>query len=336
LSFSKVNDYQEAIYEFYLEQPVELGRKYFSPFREDDTAPSLAFFMSKGTLLFRDFGRHALKGDVFDFVKHLYNFKNKWEAAVQINHDMRLGFWNYSRIIPIKSLVAYREVTAKKLDPQEKVITFKQKSWYDRDLHYWSKFGVNESILDKFNTKTASTVYINGRPIWFYELSNPIYVYDFGNKNYKIYRPFNKILKFISTRGIHKIFQGYNQLPEKAEQVIITKAQKDVMSLYSLGVHAIAPNSENYHLPPELMMELSQRFKKIILVFDNDYSKTENSGVIRMKEICQKYSDNSQLEARVIPTRFLSTDLAELYENHGPIAVKTLINEGKNYKPSWI
>ena len=88
---------------------------------------------------------------------------------------------------------------------------------------------------------------------------------------FKIYRPYskNKSAKWRTNTGLHDL-QGWAQLPQYNDLLIITKSLKDVMVLYKLGYHAIAPGSESASLPVKIVDQLKERFKKIIILFDYD------------------------------------------------------------------
>ena len=53
------------------------------------------------------------------------------------------------------------------------------------------------------------------------------------------------------------MLQGAHQLPAEGELLVVTKSMKDVMCLYSLGITAIAPNSENLFLTESQFEKLS-------------------------------------------------------------------------------
>ena len=59
-------------------------------------------------------------------------------------------------------------------------------------------------------------------------------------------------------------------LPKMGEYLVVTKSLKDVMTLYNLGIPAIAPISENCFLSEAQYHRLKERFKHIILLYDND------------------------------------------------------------------
>jgi hypothetical protein len=63
---------------------------------------------------------------------------------------------------------------------------------------------------------------------------------------------------------------GFLQLQYNAPLLIITKSMKDVMVLRSLGYEAISPRGENIMLPPECIEYMKRKYRKILVLFDND------------------------------------------------------------------
>lgn len=72
-------------------------------------------------------------------------------------------------------------------------------------------------------------------------------------------------------------------IPKSGEYIVITKSLKDVMTLYCLGVPAIAPISENCFLSEAQYNRLRERFKYIVLVYDNDRPGLKSMISIRKK-----------------------------------------------------
>ena len=96
-----------------------------------------------------------------------------------------------------------------------------------------------------------------------------MYAYKVFNK-FKIYRPLSdKSIKWRGNLGSLDI-QGFEQLPEKGNLLIITKSLKDVMVLYELGYNSIAPASESTVIPEIAMGNIKKRFKKIVVFYDRD------------------------------------------------------------------
>lgn len=331
LSFDTVLKHisQEAIYSNYLGESIREDVRFRSVFRSNDSVPSLSFYATaNGWIKYKDFGMNYRAGNVFTFVKTLYNLNNEWEAVVQINHDFGLGLMNTSKTIPKQSLISSIVDFKEKIKRTEKILSFTHRPFMERDLYYWHKFNVNINTLQKFNVHCADVVYINNLPVWFYEIPNPIYAYIFNQIQYKFYRPlnWNKEGKFLSSRDIGNVYGGYEQLPKNGKYVIITKAMKDIMTLYSLGIPAIAPNGETYTINPKLIAELRLRFDKIFLMLDNDWHKPveDNTGINAMKIICQQYKD---IRPIIIPDQLKCTDIAEVMDDYGIRFTKTFINE---------
>jgi len=78
-----------------------------------------------------------------------------------------------------------------------------------------------------------------------------------------------------------KGLQGYDQLPEKGTLLIVTKSLKDVMLFYEFGIPAIAPASESVILSVEQHKELSQRFTKIVTLYDFDLTGVRSANKMR-------------------------------------------------------
>ena len=55
-------------------------------------------------------------------------------------------------------------------------------------------------------------------------------------------------------------------MPQNGEYLCLTKSLKDVMTLYSLGIPAIAPMSETCFLTDSQYSKVIKRFDKVILL----------------------------------------------------------------------
>jgi DNA primase len=88
---------------------------------------------------------------------------------------------------------------------------------------------------------------------------------------------------------------------------VITKGLKDVMTLSSLGINAVAVRSENTPLSENAYEILQSRFNKIYLWFDAD-----EAGRIGCKKMMDKYG---------IPCLFheekWGKDPSDIYKNYG-------------------
>lgn len=65
--------------------------------------------------------------------------------------------------------------------------------------------------------------------------------------------------------------------------------RKDVLSLAAHGYSAIAFNSETAKIPEDKLLELSERFHKIIFLYDTDTTGVKESS-LRVEEYKNKYN----------------------------------------------
>ena len=257
----KVSDYQ--LFKYYAGD-FTLGKSILSPLRKEKH-PSFLIYANGQGLKFKDFGS-GQKGSIFDFVMLKYGC-SFCKAIDIINKDFKNNCKSTEEVIggilipPIKHL--------------ETLIEIKKRKWcQSMDYKFWACYGLNKEILEKFNVFPISHAWINGKLI-NYSDKNIHYAYRFGNKIYKIYSPYSK-RKWIGNVKSH-ILQGYDQLPENGDLLIITKSLKDVLTLYTLGFSSIAPQSETNHISGDIVEGLKKRFKKLLVLYDNDRIGVESA-----------------------------------------------------------
>ena len=148
------------------------------------------------------------------------------------------------------------------------------------------------------------------------------YAFKFKNR-YKIYSPYEEKNKWLSNTN-KKDVQGYNQLPNKGERLIITSSLKDVMCLYSAGYNSIAMQSEMQIPDEKLISELKQRFNTIEILYDNDFNKIDNPGQVMANKICNLYGFNNIC----LPRTFESKDPSDLVSKEGSFnELKIILND---------
>jgi hypothetical protein len=149
-----------------------------------------------------------------------------------------------------------------------------------------------------------------------------MYAYKIFN-SFKIYRPLSKSRedKWRSNCTKYDI-QGWEQLPDEGDLLIITKSLKDIMVLRRFNVFSIAPHSEVSLLPESVLNEAKNRFKRILVLYDND--DAGRKGALEMKE---KYT----LETIEIPSHYLDIygvkDISDFVREFGEKKTQELINE---------
>ena len=254
---------QEEIYGFYLNEDITRLGVFHSPLREDNI-PSFALYFHKinrNILMFKDFAT----GDCGDFVvlvMKMFNLSYP-EALKKICFDMGLSSFNVEAV----QTVNYTKIIQK----NSVQLGIKKREWQKQDKIYWSSFGIKKATLEKFNVYPISYVFYNETAV---KTSDHAYAYVEIKDNrvsYKIYQPLeNKIKKWINNAN-YTVHQGYTQLPDTGEFLVITKSLKDVMSLHDcMSIPAIGLQSESVMMKDTVMEEYKRRFKKVICLFDND------------------------------------------------------------------
>lgn len=319
----KVSELQ--IFEYYFENRITLRESYTNPLRAD-SSPGCKFFIGRtNKLLFIDTSRQNSVRDCFGFVCDKYNCNLRMALQI-INRDFKLGFegeelghlvYDFSQ----PTLDYFEE----QKEEEKKLLCLKRAFRY-ADKKYWQQYGVDLMTLKKFNVIPIQTVFYDNRILWRNSEENPIYCYNFPNeKKKKIYRPLekDKKYKFISSSGMGGIYQGFDQLPKKGDLLIITKSMKDVMTLHGFGYPAIAPNSENCSIPLDFYDNLLDRFREIILFYDND-----EAGLLATSQI----SEDLDMSYILIPKQYGVKDISDFYKKYGPQDTETLLDE-LLYKP---
>jgi len=267
----------------------DVRTKLHSPFSKDSN-PSFSFRQTSTKLLWHCFS-NDLGGDAVALVAQIHNLD--YGQACQFIRNNYPSSSNIQKTTREPSKPAKIEVVLFDKDPE---------SFYD----YWSSFCISKQTLELYNIRAAKEVWLNDKLYSVYSDKSPVIRYLINGK-YKIYRPYGKSDKWISnTRLIDP--QGWKQLPEKGNLLIVGKAMKDILVFHELGINAIALCSESCNIPLEMYENLSKRFKKIITFLDND-----ESGFRAMIKIYNSY----QIEHYWVPIELECKDIAEFADNYG-------------------
>lgn len=299
---SRVSEYD--IYARYLGQ-FKIGYIYNSPFRKDKN-PSFGIFRSKktGKLLFKDHG-NGLCGDVIKFVQEFTGITNYNDLLNQIVKDL-----NIKNNTVLKS-------TKEQEKSEETVIGVVRQDFTEADIEYWKQFNIKTDTLKKYNVSSIKYYLCNGIVKGIYKEDNPMFAYKVYDR-FKIYRPYgDKYTKWRNNLTEYDI-QGYEQLPESGDLLIVTKSMKDVMCLREMGYNAISPSSESTFIPDRVLEVLKTRFKCILLCFDRD-----KAGVKSMRKIKLKTGLNGFL----VHKKFKSKDISDAVKNNGFDIVKNWLKE---------
>lgn len=301
---------EEDIFSKYIPH-FEVGMLINSPLREDKN-PSFGIFWSDkyDKVMFKDYRIGV--GDCFIFVSKLFNLSYV-DTLKKIANDFNLE--NYE--------IGYSNLqnTIERRKREKIILSIKAKNFSDLELSYWKQFGISKEILNLYNVYSVDKYYRNSYLRGWTTTYNPIFAYYFPRtNNLKIYRPFDtEENKWRTNANNDWDIQGYDQLPESGELLILTKSMKDVMCLRSLEYNAIATHAEGHLFNPDFFRHLSGRFKQIILFYDND-----ETGIKTAEKIANMYN----LKRIFIPDNDLEIkDISDYYKYYGKEETLKLLND---------
>lgn len=296
---------EEQLMEYYLHIPVKKGL-FRSPLRRDKQ-PTCSFYRNKsGTLIFKDFatGQHL---NVFDVVQSIFRC-DYFESLRIIANDFGIVQDNTLHKNPGKINLNPIKIKDKEISK----IQIEVQEFTDSELKWWGKYGISKDILKRFDVYSCKHVFLNDQLFAESQQHCPIFGY-YGKKYqglelWRCYFPKRTSFRFITNWPSKKI-QGYDQLPKKGKLLVITKSMKDSMCLYSCGITACAPNSENLFIPDKVLEDLKNRFENIVVLYDNDKPGLYNMAKIR--------KEHPELTYVFIPKRYGSKDISDFYKDHG-------------------
>ena len=312
---------EETYMSYYLGVPVKKGL-FRSPLRSDNHNTCSFFRGRSGNLYFKDFATGqclTFEGVVME--KYHCTYPN---ALKIIAKD-----FGYIQSSEVKKQEI--KIQPKFEGEKETFIQVEIKDFSESELKWWNSFGVTKQTLDKYKVYSIKTVFLNGNIYAQSTQHSPIYGYYFGKKEnivqWRIYMPKRKEFRFIGNVST-KTIQGYKQLPDNGKLLVITKSMKDTMLLSSLGIPAVAPNSETQFVSEKLLDEFRERFKNIVLLYDSDLT-----GVRFMNKIRKQYRD---LIVCMIPRKYGTKDISDFYQKYGRSKtielIKVSINKIKREK----
>lgn len=314
LILSKLSE--EQIFSFYIGSEIRSKKLFRSKLRNDKN-PTCSMYRSKsGALIYKDFATNQHL-NCFAYVMEL--FKCDYYSALKI-------IANDFNIVRDSSIVKNRgKIISKDFRIEEKEFSKIQveiQDFTELELKWWSKYGITPDILKKYNVYSCKHVFLNDQLVAKSQQHCPIFGYYGkkyqGNELWKIYFPKRKEYRFMGNYPSRKM-QGYEQLPKTGKVCVITKSQKDCMTLYSLGIPACAPNSETIIPNETIISDLKSRFKYIICLWDNDYT-----GISFLNKFRHKYPE---LIYTWIPRALKAKDISDYYKENGKKETIKLIKE---------
>ena len=314
-----LSQYSEETYmEYYLGIKVAKGL-FCSPLRRDNT-PTCSFYKNKsGELIFKDFNG-SFYGNFISVVMEKYHV-SYYKALQIIAEDFNLSKRHTDKVAvnPIKPSTTVFKDTG----PAD--VRVEIKDFTQEELNWWNSYGITLDILKKFNVYSCKNIFLNGELFKTIYKDNFMFGYYGGKKDnlelWRIYFPKQSNYRFLTNWPAKKI-QGLKQLKKDGDICVITKSMKDTMCLYSLGISAIAPNSENLFIADTILERLKFKFKYIIVLYDNDLP-----GIQNMRKIKKKHPE---LIYFYIPRHYNAKDISDFYKKYGKDKTLEFVKDNLN------
>lgn len=290
---------------------------HVNPLRPDNR-PTASFYRSASEeLIFKDWktGVHA---NFIDIVMEKYNVQYP-QALDLIAEDFGLLPKTRTKRSPLiqydGSKVVHKSGAQLQCEIQD--FTPTQYKW-------WNNFGITQKTLKLYKVFSVKSVFINGNYSCSSSNLSPIYGYyfgkDMGRELWKIYFPKRKNYRFLLNNNK---LQGYSQLPETGDILVITKSLKDVMTFHEMGIPAVAPQAESVIISQKQYDILSKRFKHI--VFNGDWDRAGQMFMINSRK---KYKGVALTFTK--PIRF-GKDVSDFVKHHGFKKAKRYIDIVKSH-----
>ncbi len=269
---------QKEIFEHYLDITVKLNELFVSPLRSDQH-PTCNFNWYNGMLYYRDWAEERPK-DCFNIVQELFQC-DFYQALIIIKTDLLDG---KDLRIPSNSNAYHRSRSSNQTDKSSKKrIRVKISKFHVENVKYLQQYGITSQQVKKYNVFSINKLWLDGRLCYTHNSKDPCLAYYFGktesgDQRWKIYFYKRDVYRFI---GNTNRINGLVQLPEKGDQLVITKSLKDVMCLDRLGVPAIAMQNETT-IPYDYIIEnLKKRFTNLYSFYDFDRTGVVNANKLK-------------------------------------------------------
>ena len=318
---SKISE--EDIFHKYMGVYPNTTDYFTNPFRQD-TFPDCKFYVDhRGTLKFNDFA-YKWNVDCFNVVERLYNC-NYGEAL----HIIAKDFDIYNDDIDFKPIQIH-EVFHKETQSIGREIGVQRKDFTKWDMDFWTSQGWTKESLSFFKVGSLLRAWIDKKQIYTYNKKDPGFEFYFGMSKhflplYKLYFPLRDRYRFLQNTG--NILQGYEQLPEGGDYLLITKSYKDVGALWGFDIPSVAPMSETTIMSPEQFEDLNNRFFNIYTLFDRD-----RAGMIASQIYRKTYGTTPLLfesTNRLFRTQGEPKDFTDNYSTYGLNYMVDFVNEVK-------
>lgn len=296
-----------------------------SPLREDDHNPSFSIQEWNDRITWKDFGTGE-HGNVVGLMAKLWNVSYS-DALLKIKFDEG---------DPIPRVGLIRRYKGKIHLTSQSTMRIRVREWKDWDREFWASFGISQKFCEACNVYPISHAFFTKQDdkgiTHTYSVPMDKYAYAYvefkdGKESIKLYQPYSKTMKWLSKHDQSvwdlwtQAFMWADKVSNKA--VILTSSRKDAMCLWeNLRIPAMSLQGEGYIPKPKVMKQVLDRFEKVYIWYDNDYShKDDNPGQDNARKLIETYPSLINV---CIPDEYLSKDPSDLVKNHGVETLKRL------------
>lgn len=259
------------IFNYYINENLAGGKAICSPLRQDKKPSFSVFKGTSGNFIFNDLATSE-SGNAIDFVMKLRGLD--FASALKL-------------IVKDLDLNDKRPTQDTLKDSHSKIPEYAVNSrpFTEADTKYWQQYGISMEVLLKYRVNSVKEYFAQNKKGKNYRRESspdkPIFEYknDFWSKIYKPLDEKKYRFQYLGFKTPDFIF-GLEQLPLTGDLLFITGGEKDVLTLASHGYNAISLNSETASLNPKASKDLKQRFKKIIVLYDNDDTGLKQSKLL--------------------------------------------------------
>ena len=292
-----------------------------SPLRMD-SHPSFSIYTPNGkNVKFVDFGTGEY-GNCFSLLQALWNLSFR-EVISRIYLDLPKITKNPTLKVNISNF-QYKDLHAQGLQcPKTQQLKVTIRNWQSYDLEYWESFGVSKPWLEFGKIFPISHIFIQkegkAQTVWPAHEYAYVFVENKDNiESIKIYQPYHTF-KWLNNHD-SSVWDLWEQLPASGEKLIITSSRKDALSIWeNSGIPSCSMQSERQLPKKQVIEELKSRFKRVFILYDNDFNKPINTGREYGSKIAKEF-DIQQIE---LPAELECKDSSDFCHKYGRKQLQT-------------
>ena len=291
-----------------------------SPLRIDNNVSFGLYSRDGHRIFYIDFATKE-RGSTFDILSQLWRY-NYVETLAKIASDIP----KFTTKISTVKQNASKAPRVSKLNSTE--LQCKVRDWASYDIEYWKSYGITLEWLKYAEVYPIShkIVIKNGEK---YVFGADKYAYAYvehkDNKTFiKIYQPLNKKGYKWTSNIDRSVWSLWTKIPREADNLIISSSMKDCLNIScNLHIPAICLQGEGYIPKPHVMQDLKNRYKRIIVFYDNDYTNPNNPGRKDSIALASEYN----LVRVEIPAEYEAKDPSDLFKKYGKEKYLEIMND---------